>query len=130
MTFGGVEALLIPWYTQQLTGVRVVSETPSDLQAQAPLVRLVSVGGAADRSVPNRLRVIRWTAHCFADSPLDTQGLAERVYALTLGPLRGASLTGATVSMTDVVAAPAWVGYADPLIRQYVASYSATVLLT
>lgn len=128
MTFGGTEALLVPWYAARVPA-RVVTETPSDLQTQVPLLRLAAVGGTTDPSAPMRLRVIRWVIHSYAAGAPAAAELAEQAHAATMSALRGATLADADVTLTSCESAPAWVPYADTVLRQYVATYNAHILL-
>lgn len=127
-TFGGAEAALQPWYAALDLG-RVVTELPSDLQTQVPLLQVVGVGGSADPSAPTRLQVIRWVLHHFAVGAPATAALAEAAFKSTMTTLRGSSLQGADVTLVTCEARPAWVPYADTQVRQYVATYNAHILL-
>lgn len=129
MTFPGAEAALVPWYTARLTGARVVTETPADLQTVTPVLRVVSVGGASDPSLPTRFRLIRWMVQCYAVGAVDTLTFAEQVHALTMGALRGSALTGADVTFVGHDSGPSWTPYLDPQVRQYVVGYNARLLL-
>lgn len=128
MTYGGVESLLVPWYTSQLTGTRVVTETPSDLQAQVPLVRLVAMSDIAD-PVVTRWREIRWILQFYAVGSPAAAALAEQGVAVTMNGLRGQTLAGAGVTFVAQDSGPSWVPYADTQVRQYVASFNGRILL-
>lgn len=128
-SYQGIEALLVPWYASQLTGVRVVTETPSDLQSEVPVVRLVAISSVSDVNLPNRLVTIRWVLQCYDNGPQAASELAEQARHATMSALKGAPLVGADVTYVGHESGPSWVAYADTQIRQYVASYSARLTL-
>ncbi len=62
--------------TEQMPGVKVSTELPSNLADSVPRVQLVQVGGQDDGVVVDEPRIV---AHCFATTPAQARALALQV---------------------------------------------------
>lgn len=126
MTFGGVEALLVPWLKSALGGVRAVTELPSDLQAQVPLHRVMGAGGTANPDMP-RLLVPRVSIDSFDVGYAAASQAAQAARAAMLS-LRGQTINGTAFTFVELVSGPIWVPYPDTQIRQFTAMYQLHVM--
>jgi hypothetical protein len=120
-----IEALLVPWLASTLD-LRVVTELPDDLQVVVPLVRVTAIGGSADPS--NRLFTMpRVSIDSFAVGYGPAGDLADDVDA-AMHKLAGVTLGAVTVTRVDTASLPAWVPYADTVIRHFVGSFQLHVM--
>lgn len=123
MDFADVEKLLVGWLKTQLTPVRVVTETPANLQAVLPVIQVGRVGGA-DRDVVIDNALV--TVDCFGASREAAKTLAEQVRTALRFQLPGHATTDCVVTKTTTVSAPAWRPWDDTSLRRFGASYQIT----
>jgi hypothetical protein len=125
VSFGGVEALLVPWLASTL-GQRVVTETPSDLATISPVHRITGAGGTANPDLP-RLIVPRVGISSFALGYLAASEAAEAVKTAMFS-LRGKTVDGAGITFVELVSGPVWVPYVDTDVRQFAATYQLHIM--
>jgi hypothetical protein len=125
VSFGGVEALLVPWLASTLSR-RVVTETPSDLQNVVPLHRVVSFGGTAYPKVP-KLISPRVALTTFAVGYKDAAQEAENAKRAMLSLLPGVTIAGSTVTGVSLLAGPTWVPYTDTVLRQFTTTFDLVI---
>lgn len=122
-----IEALLIPWLTSQVAGVRFLTETPADLQDVVPVVRVLRTGGAADPNAP-RFDAPRLVFECYDKGYLAAATLADQVDHAILRVLPAQTLSGSVVTKVTQVSGPTHIPYPDTLLREFVTSHELHVL--
>jgi hypothetical protein len=125
VTFGGVEALLVPWAAAALSR-RVVTELPSDLQNVVPLHRLTSFGGTAYPKAP-KLISPRVALTTFAVGYAAAAQEAENAKTAFLTLLPGVTIAGSTVTGVNLLAGPTWVPYTDTVLRQFTTTFDLVI---
>lgn len=119
--FVSVEDAIGPWLNTRL-GVRVVTETPSDITGS--LVQLVRVGGPDD---DYGLDVATVHVNAFALTRAAANTLAEQVRTALREALPGTRLPGLVVSRVQTISGPAWLPYVDTNVRVFRAAYQLTL---
>lgn len=99
-----------------LVGVRVVTELPANLVDVLPCIRVVRVGGGDDGIVLDQAMM---AYHCYWDSDVAARNLAYSINSALRNAL-GAVVNNAALTKYRKVSGPAWAGYENTLIRQYV----------
>jgi hypothetical protein len=122
VTFGGVEALLIGWLGTQIPGVRFLTDLPTAIATQVPVVQVVAVGGPDD-SNDAKLGKPTISVDCFAADRLAASDLAEAVRRALRISLVGRTTGGATVTKVETISRPSWRPFDDTTIRRFGASY-------
>jgi hypothetical protein len=128
VTFGGVEALLIPAAASAL-GVRFVTDLPADLAGQVPLCRLWDIGGGSDDN-NWRFATPTVTVDSFAVDRAGAMALGQRVEKWFRTTLPGASLTGSVVTKVQTLTRPTWRPWDDTTVRRYGATYVLHLMQT
>lgn len=122
MTFGGVEALLIPAAASALS-VRFVTDTPADLASVVPLCRLWHIGGGSDDN-DWRFRTPTVAVDSFAADRGAASALAERVEQWFRSILPGSILAdGSVVTKVQTLTSPSWRPWDDTAVRRFAATY-------
>lgn len=122
MTFGGVEALLVGFLSQQFPGVRCLTELPDDLANAAPVVQIVQVGGPADDDLPSFI-MPTISVDAFASDRLSSTTLAQQVHDALRNRLVGHVLTGGVVTKVRTVSGASWRPWDDTAVRRFGATY-------
>lgn len=130
MTYRGVKRLLVPFYEAQFPTARIVTELPSDLQLRLPLIQVVGISDLPDPKAPQRFREVRWVLQTFAVGDVAAEDFCNDVAAVSTTVLPGSSLADADVPYVAQVAGPTWLPYPDTQVRQYMASFTARLLVT
>ena len=125
MTFSGVEALLIGWLPAQIDGVRFLTDLPSAIATQVPVVQVVRVGGPSDDNDPT-FHTATVSVDCFAVDRMAATLLAQQVDT-ALHRLPGVTTGGATVTKVQTVSGASWRPFDDTTIRRFGASYALHV---
>jgi hypothetical protein len=121
-----IEALLIA-PGSAATASRFVTETPSDLAAQVPVVRVVRLGGASSDDLA-RFDAPTLSFECYANGLIAAMDLAKAVDRWVRS-LPGKKLAdGTVVTKAQTVSGPAWRPYTDTSIRQYGCSHVLHVM--
>jgi hypothetical protein len=125
MTFGGVEALLVPWLTSTL-GVRAVTETPDNLADVVPINKVDRIGGGA---YPRAGRLIfpSVVVASFAKGNEAADKAAQDVVDAMLGLLPNQTITGSTVTGVVLNSGPVKVPYPDTVLRQRVSTFDLVI---
>ena len=122
MTFGGVEALLIPAAASALS-TRFVTDLPSTLSSDVPLCRLWHIGGGSDDN-DWRFRNPTITVDSFAKDRAGAAALAERVEVWFRSVLPGQILAdGSVVTKVQTLTAASWRPWDDTTVRRFSATY-------
>jgi len=117
------------WLIDQLDAAlsaTVDSDTPDDLQAVVPFVRVVRAGGPDDNHVLDIPTVV---FHCFALTEQEANQLGYAT-AAAVRALRGAPAGGAVVTQTRMLSGPAWDGYVNTNVRQSVLTMQIRIKTT
>lgn len=128
MTFGGVEALLIPAAASAL-GVRFVTDLPSDLAGAVPLCRLWDVGGGSDDNL-YRFATPTVVVDSFAADRPGAVALSQRVEQWFRVTLPGSTLSGSTVTKVQTLTRATWRPWDDTDVRRYSATYVLHLMQT
>ncbi|MEU3355274.1 hypothetical protein [Streptomyces sp. NPDC037389] len=119
------EAALVAWLPGLLDGARVCTDTPADLEAALPLVRLYRSGGTDDGF---RLDVATVEVDAFAATRAEAVHLATRVRSLLLEALPGTTAVPATGGVVftacSTIAAPAVRPWANSAVVRVGATYT------
>lgn len=123
MTYPDVERLLVSFLGAALGGVRVLTDTPANLEKVLPVVQVTRFGGAdvapgIDRPVVD--------IDCYAATRGAASDLAERVRYALLYQLPGTSIGTVGIPRVDTVTGPTWRPYDNPALRRFGASYAVT----
>jgi hypothetical protein len=124
VTFADVETLLVGWLSPHLGGMRVVTDTPSNLANILPVVQVTRFGGS-DRQVA--LDVANVDIDTYAASRHGAAELAERVRYALLFILPGQNNDGVVVTRTDTIVGPSWRAYENTALRRFGATYQLTL---
>jgi hypothetical protein len=124
MTFPDVETLLVGWLSGHLAGMRVVTDTPSNLASLLPVVQVTRFGGG-DHSVA--LDVANIDVDTYAATRQGAAELAEQVRYALLFILPGQNNKGVVVTRTDTLIGPSWRAYENTALRRFGATYQLTV---
>ncbi|WP_370421955.1 hypothetical protein AB8O64_27605 [Streptomyces sp. QH1-20] len=121
MSWPDAEAALVAWLAPQL-GVRVCTDTPADLDAVVPLVRLRRVGGSDDGF---RLDLAVMDIEAFAATRAEATDLAARIRDALLTDLPGSAPTVAAVfTAASTISAPSWRPWENPGLTRMGATYA------
>jgi len=118
-----VELLLTGWLRERLEPVRVVTNTPADLERVLPVVQVERVGGPTQRHVDGPLVYI----YTYGTSRLLTLELAHGVQALMLHHLPGVTASGGRVQNVECPVGPQWLPYDNPAVQRTQATYALAV---
>lgn len=120
-----VEAAVAEWLRGQLgAGHRVVTETPADLVAALPLVRVDRIGGSDYSVVFDRATV---DVDCWHVDRLSARALALTVHGLLRYGLPGQRIPGGVVCTVGTGSAPGWRTWDDSTIRRFGGTYQIVV---
>lgn len=121
MSVVSAEPVLVAWLTGAFPDARVVTETPADLAANVPCIRVRRIGGA-DEAV--------WTFDnptmdfdCYAVGRAAARDLAYAVRASLRRDLPGQIVAGAFVLSCRTFSGPVWTPYDNTDLRRF--TYSA-----
>jgi len=106
-----------------LTGVRVVTNTPANLETVMPLVQFERVGGPTMRFRDGPLMY----AYTYAATRLLAQELAIRVQDFMLHHLPGTTAEGGRVQQVTCPVGPQWLPYDNPAVQRTQATYALAV---
>jgi hypothetical protein len=118
-----VELLLTGWLTAQLDPIRVVTNTPADLERILPVVQVERVGGPTLQFRDAPLVYV----YTYAAERADTQALAIRVQDMMLHHLPGVTTSGGRVQHVACPVGPQWLPYDDPAASRTQATYALAV---
>ena len=123
MPYPDVELMLSAWLKTYL-GVRVVTDTPSNLALVLPVVQITRYGGTDTVPGLDRATV---DVDAYAANRTAAAMLAERVrYGLRF-VLQGQQVGDITVSRVETIVGPSWRPYDNTALRRFGASYSLTL---
>lgn len=122
MSYPDVERLLVAYLSTALN-VRVLTDTPSNLEKVLPLVQVTRYGG--DEAAPG---IDRATVDidCYGANRSAASNLAERVRYALLYRLPGTSVGDVGIPRVDTLTGPSWRPYDNTTIRRFGASYQIT----
>lgn len=92
---------------------RVGAETPADLEAQVPFVRVVRVGGPNDGFI---LDVPTMVFHCFATDQQGANQLGYQVIQAVMGA-RAVAVDGAVLTRVRTLSGPTWAAADSQALR-------------
>lgn len=123
MTYPDVERLLVAYLGPALGGVRVVTDTPANLEKTLPVVQVTRFGGTdvapgIDRPVVD--------IDCYAATRGAASDLAEQVRYALLYQLPGTTVGDVAVPRVDTLTGPSWRPYDNTALRRFGASYAIT----
>lgn len=118
------EHVVVAWLEADLTGVRVVTETPKDLATEVPLVQVVGIGGSDSVLTLDTATI---DVDAFALTREAARDLAERARTSMRVTLPGRTVAGAFVARVETVSAPKWVPYDNTALRRFVATYRVDI---
>jgi len=121
VTFGGVEALLIGWLPSQVTA-RALTDLPSTLADDVPVVQVVRIGGPSDDDDPT-LVAATVSVDCFDSDRLSATLLAQQVDDAFRKALPGTLTGGASVTKVRTLTGPSWRPWNDAAVRRFGATY-------
>lgn len=128
--FPDAEALLIGWFSGQLSGVRCVATLPAELESRLPVLQVVRVGGAAQTQpwspggpLHERIAV---DLDAYAGTRADAADVA-RTACTRLGELRGVSTGGAVITEVIANTGPAWRPDYNPHVARFGATYEVVL---
>lgn len=122
MPYPDVERLLVAWLNANLS-VRVLTDTPSNLEKILPVVQVTRFGGA-DRA-PGIDRAIV-DVDCYGATRAAASQLAERVRYALLYRLAGSNYEHVAISDVSTLSGPSWRPYDNTALRRFGASYAIT----
>lgn len=119
------ETVFLTWLRSAFPGVRVVTETPSNLSDVLPVIAVSRFGGTDEEfsSFDNP----SMDFDCYAANREAARSLAYAVRDSIRNDLPGQTVAGAFVSRTRSVAAPVFTPYDNTTLRRF--TYSATARL-
>lgn len=123
MTYPDIERLLVAYLPPLLGGVRVVTDTPANLERVLPIVQVQRFGGGdvapgIDRPVVD--------IDCYAATRGAASDLAERVRYAVLYRLPGTTVGAVGIPRVDTLTGPSWRPYDNTALRRFGASYAIT----
>lgn len=118
MRWPDVNALAYAYLTAALSGVRVATKVPPDLESALPFVRIIRGPGSDDGITDSPLL----DTEAFAASEGAAWDLAEDVRQ-AIHALAGQAVNGALVDSVTTATAPTWLDYGNPSVVRVVASY-------
>lgn len=123
MTYPDVERLLVTYLGTALGGVRVLTDTPSNLEKILPVVQVTRFGGVdvapgIDRPIVD--------VDAYAATRAAASELAERVRYALLYRLPGTTVGGVGFPRVDTLTGPSWRPYDNSALRRFGASYAIT----
>lgn len=118
------EHVVVAWLDADLTGVRVVTETPKNLATEVPLVQVVGIGGSDSVLTLDTATI---DVDAFALTREAARDLAERARTSMRVTLPGRTVAGAFVARVETVSAPKWVPYDNTALRRFVATYRVDI---
>lgn len=120
LTVADIEAVLAPW-AEATFGAFSASETPADLEARLPVIRVERIGGADERFSLHPTVAV----DVFAATADEARTLAGRVRDALLflsGPLNGAVIKGVRCD-----SGPSRQPWANPAVRRWGATYTVSL---
>lgn len=117
-----VERLVVSWLSQQLPGVRVRTETTTQLDNELPTVRIHRIPGGYSDGISEEAVV---DTEVFAATRPDMWSVASKVNAAMLHLATHAAADG-YVDAVEVDSTPGEVPYGNPAIRRAIATYRLT----
>lgn len=121
MPYVEAEPLLLSWLRTAFPAARLVTETPADLAAHLPLIRVQRFGGTADAY---QFDTARLDVDVFAATRAAARTLAYQVRASLLQDLPGQYVDGAMVLSVDEFLGPIWTPYENTNLRRFTLSVS------
>ncbi|MFE5332952.1 hypothetical protein ACFRCG_41870 [Embleya sp. NPDC056575] len=118
-----VELLLTGWLGTQLDPIRVLTNTPADLERILPVVQVQRIGGPTLRFRDGPLVDV----YTYAADRVSSQALAIRVQDLMLHYLPGVTASGGRVQRVECTVGPQWLPYDDPAVSRTQATYAPAV---
>jgi hypothetical protein len=123
MAYPNVEKMLVAWLSTNV-GVRVLTDTPTNLAQILPVVQVTKFGGTDQ--VPG-IDVANVDIDVYASTRDQAAGLAERVRYQLRMVLPGQQVAGITVSRVETIIGPSWRPYDNTSLRRFGASYAFTL---
>jgi hypothetical protein len=113
-----VEFIVGAYLRASLTGTRVVTKLPANLEASLPLVWVARGPGSDDGFTDSPLMDVA----AFAASRAEMWSLAEDARE-AMHALAGRAVNGALVDTVDTAVGPVWLDYENDAVNRAVASY-------
>ncbi|MGW1998151.1 phage tail termination protein [Embleya sp. NPDC001921] len=117
------ELLVTGWLRGLLDPIRVVTNTPADLEQILPVVQVERVGGPTLRFSDGPLLYI----YTYDTSRLLAVELAIRVQDLMLHHLPGVTAAGGRVQTVGCPIGPQWLPYDNPNVNRTQATYATAI---
>lgn len=121
MPYAEAEVVLRDWLDTAFTSARVVTETPADMTANLPVIRVQAFGGTGDAY---QFDTARLDVDVFHSTRAAARTLAYQVRASLLQNLPGQYLHGAMVLSVAEFLAPIWTPYDNTNLRRFTLSVS------
>jgi len=123
MEYADAEKLLVAFLRAE-TGLRVVTELPSNLEEVLPVIQVSRYGGNDSRYVLDRASV---DVDCFAATRAEASALAAQARELFIFRLPSYNAGAVSVSRVRTINAPGWAPYDNDTLRRFHASYMVTL---
>jgi hypothetical protein len=122
MAYPDVERLLVAWLNAHLN-VRVLTDTPSNLEKVLPVVQITRFGGADTAPGIDRAIV---DVDCYGATRAVASQLAEHVRYALLYRLAGSQHENVAIADVSTLSGPSWRPYDNTALRRFGASYAIT----
>lgn len=122
MAYPDVERLLVAWLNERIA-VRVLTDTPSNLEKVLPVIQITRIGGADTAPGIDRALI---DVDTYGATRATAAQLAERVRYSFLFKLAGSHYQGVTFADVDTLSGPSWRPYDNTALRRFGASYAIT----
>lgn len=122
MAYPDIERLLVGWLSARFS-LRVVTDTPANLEKVLPLIRVTRFGGADTAPGIDRAIV---DVDTYGATRATAAQLAERVRYSFLFKLCGTQVDDVAIVDVDTLSGPSWRPYDNTALRRFGASYAIT----